>query len=93
MERCPNCRARYQEGGQCRRCGMELTQLLAAESGANRLIREALACIADGDSGNATAALARALTLRRDPLIELLLEFAADQREARASTDNPLWLP
>ena len=40
MQRCPNCRARYCGGDQCRRCGMTLTPLLTLEIQADRLARK-----------------------------------------------------
>jgi hypothetical protein len=81
MERCPNCRARYQGGERCRRCGMELGALLASEQGADALVRRALAALAEGDQDKARAALTRARALRHDPLTDALLGFALSFQE------------
>lgn len=80
MERCPNCRAGYAEGERCRRCGMELTQLLAAEAAADTLIRRALTHLGTGDSTAAVQSLRRALSLHNDPYIVLLLQFAGERQ-------------
>lgn len=76
MERCPNCRARWDGGEQCRRCGMVLGRLLAAERGARQLVDRALACLAIGDAERAARSLRRAQFLRREPFTEILLGFA-----------------
>lgn len=79
MERCPNCRARYRDGEACRRCGMELGHLLAAEAAAERLLRQGVANLADGDVPAALGALQRAASLAHNPFAELLLGFARHQ--------------
>jgi hypothetical protein len=75
MERCPNCRARVRDRAECRRCGMDLTLLVAAEQAADRLIGTALARLAGGDRAAAQEALRRARGLRGDPLVDELLAF------------------
>jgi hypothetical protein len=80
MERCPNCRASYGEGEQCRRCGMDFTQLLAAEAAADSLVRYALTHLGAGDSTAAVRSLRRALSLHHDPYIDLLLRFAGERQ-------------
>ncbi len=76
MERCPNCRARWDGGEHCRRCGLELASLLAAEHAAHRLIARALARLAAGDGTAALSDLSRARGLHDEPFITLLQGFA-----------------
>lgn len=76
MERCPNCGARLTGGDGCRRCGLELASLLAAERSADRLIRTALARLAEGDADGALSALSRARSLHGDPFLDFLRGFA-----------------
>jgi hypothetical protein len=78
MDRCPNCRARYQEGARCRRCRMELGQLLAAEAAADRFLCQALATLAEDDTATAVTMLNHARALRNDLLLDLLLGFATE---------------
>jgi Tfp pilus assembly protein PilF len=80
MERCPNCRAANEESEQCRRCGMDFTQLLAAEAAAETLIRYALIYLGAGDTPAAVRSLRRALSLHHDPYIDLLLRFAGERQ-------------
>ena len=80
MERCPNCRAGYEEGEQCRRCGMDFTQLLATEAAAATLVRFALEHLGMGDTASAALSLRRALALHPDPYIDLLLRFAGERQ-------------
>jgi hypothetical protein len=89
MERCPNCRARYQDGTECRRCGMDLSQLLDVEQAADGLLREALARLAAGDARAAADSLTHVRTLRRDPFLDLLLGFAQTLVEAQPSVPEP----
>lgn len=79
MERCPNCRARYHGGEQCRRCGMELTRLFETEQAAQRLQVEALGHLEAGAVPDAIAALKQSQALYRDPFVALLLDFAQSQ--------------
>ena len=76
MERCPNCRARWESGETCRRCGMDLAPLLAVERAAELLITRALAALAAGEETDASDALTRAQGLVADPLIGHLKAFA-----------------
>ena len=76
MERCPNCRARWDGGEHCRRCGLELVSLLAAEHAAHRLIARALARLAAGEAKAALSDLSRARGLYNEPFIHLLHGFA-----------------
>lgn len=55
MERCPNCRASYQQGAECRRFGMDLSLLLAIESQAQALELTAVRQIAENDLAGAEA--------------------------------------
>ena len=77
MERCPNCRARLQEDPSCRRCGMDLTLLLAVEAAAAERLQAAVRRLAAGDVPAASAALRQSLALRRDPLAASLLGLLA----------------
>lgn len=89
MERCPNCHARYQDGTECRRCGMDLSQLLAVERAADNLLRQALARLAAGDARAAADSLTPAGTLRRDPFLDLLLGFARSLVDVQQSFPAP----
>ena len=78
MERCPNCRARIEGAPErCRRCGMDLALLHAAEQSAERQLRAALADLAAGDDDKAALSLGRALRLKRTPLAARLARFIA----------------
>ena len=95
MERCPNCRARYQDGTECRRCGMDLSQLLAAERAADSLLREAVARLGAGDARAAADALSHAVSLHRDPFVDLVLGFARSLAGAPPSVSEaapPDWV-
>lgn len=76
MERCPNCRARYDTGETCRRCGMDLSLLLAVERAAESMTAEAVAQLAAGEITGAVRTLARARGLSAEPFIAHLLAFA-----------------
>jgi hypothetical protein len=78
MERCPNCRARREEGMTCRRCGMELGRLIEVEEAAERLTLQGIAHLAAGDPEAATADLSVAQGLRRAPFAETLLGFVRE---------------
>jgi len=78
MERCPNCRARREEGATCRRCGMELGKLIEVEEAAERLTLQGIAHLAAGDPATATTDLSVALGMRREPFAEILLGFARE---------------
>ncbi len=76
MERCPNCRARLEEGAQhCRRCGMELQLLRRTEHAAAVLRERAVAALAAGDPQRARRRLERAQALSADALAGQLLAF------------------
>ncbi|MGC1951293.1 MAG: hypothetical protein WA970_01650 [Gammaproteobacteria bacterium] len=78
MDRCPNCRARYREGAQCYRCGMELSQLLRIEAQAACWEGIAVGRLAAGDVTGADAAAAQALRRQRRPLALMLRMFVRD---------------
>lgn len=88
MQRCPNCRASYAEGAQCRRCGMDMSTLLAAEAAADTQLREALKHLTNDDMSAAISALQRAYALQRTPLTELLLGFAGNQYASLSAGSN-----
>ena len=83
MERCPNCRARWDGSTSCRRCGMDLDLLIAAERAAEHLVARGIAHLAVADPAHARRELTLALALHRTDFAELLLDFA-DWREAGA---------
>lgn len=77
MDRCPNCRARSDEGDTCRRCGMDLAPLIAVEQAAEALIARAIGQLAQGQSDAAVCTLTKAEALRADPLVSHLRACAA----------------
>lgn len=77
MERCPNCRARYDRRERCRRCGMELGRLDQIERAADALVARSLQCLADGDAALAVDVLLRAKRLRQDELVVHLIALAS----------------
>jgi len=81
MDQCPNCRARNPGNPQCRRCGMDLRQLLAVEAAADQRIREALESLAAGDEAACQALLTQAAALHHDPMIDLIRGLA-DHKQA-----------
>lgn len=76
MERCPNCRARWEGGETCRRCGMDLAPLLAVEQAAEDLVAQAAAQLLCGDTGAAVRTLDHAGRLSGEILIRSLHGFA-----------------
>ena len=84
MERCPNCRARWESGETCRRCGMDLAPLLACEQAAESLVTRALAAMAAGQVDVAIDSLSQAQGLIADPLIGHLKAFAETLRPPRS---------
>lgn len=80
MDRCPNCRARREDGETCRRCGMELTTLLALAQARDALIRRALGQLAQDEAPAALRTLDEARALHPDPFIDLLQGFARTLR-------------
>jgi hypothetical protein len=84
MERCPNCRARWDGGETCRRCGMDLAPLLVVEQAADRLLARAVAQLAGGDSPGAVRSLARAEALSAEPLVRHLKGFVRQLAPARS---------
>ena len=93
MDRCPNCRARREDGETCRRCGMELAPLLALEQAGDTLIRRALGQLAGDQVPAAVRALEEARTLHPDPFIDRLLGFAqtVQDQPPRADADRGRW--
>jgi hypothetical protein len=75
MERCPNCRASYKGGQECRRCGMKLGGLLAIEAQARAREWLAIQQIAADNLAGAEQTLIRTLRLCASPLAERLLGF------------------
>ncbi len=77
MEHCPNCAVQSPGQPLCRRCGMELTLLLAVEAQAAKALGEALSALSQGCPQVAQAALTRAQKLQRDPLLQTLWDLIA----------------
>lgn len=75
MQRCPHCRARYNGTARCRRCGAGLEKLLEIERQADRLARQAVACLAGGDISGASSHSRIALRLHATPFIRALAGF------------------
>jgi hypothetical protein len=75
MDRCPNCRARWDGGETCRRCGMDLAPLLVVEQAAEGLLACAVAQLARGDTPGAIRSLSRAEDLSAEPLVRHLKGF------------------
>jgi len=96
MERCPNCRARRDDGATCRRCGMDLSALLAVERAVETLAAQAVAQLAAGSIPAAIETLVQARRLSAEPFIGQLLGFALSlDRDAppRDQPDVPSALP
>lgn len=75
MERCPNCRARYAGGNECRRCGMDLALLLQIETRTRAWEQIAVCHIAQNDLPKAERALGHALRLHKSVMVRALLGF------------------
>ena len=94
MERCPNCRARYKEGQECRRCGMKLGGLLAIEAQARAQEWLAIQQIAADNLAGAEQTLIQTLRLYASPLAERLLGFvraaAVGADDAALESSRPL---
>ena len=94
MERCPNCRARYESGDSCRRCGMDLGSLLALERAVDGQIALALGQFARGEVPAGRQTLAKARKLHPTPMTDHLIGFAqhladAPERSDRATPEPP----
>jgi hypothetical protein len=88
MDRCPNCRARLDGAAQCRRCGLELNLLQAADRAGDAALARAIRRLADGDVPGAVRDLERARALSGDPLVPLLLAFARAQSCSEIPADH-----
>jgi hypothetical protein len=80
MDRCPNCRARIEDTASCRRCGLELGLLKAAEQAAEARLDQAVARLARGDHGGAEQALLQSLEMKQLPLAARLLGLVRHRR-------------
>jgi hypothetical protein len=81
MERCPVCRARFRNDPVCSRCGADLSALLAIETEAAALERQAVVLLSAGQWIEARQAANRALALQDSPLALAVRDFA--RRELR----------
>lgn len=88
MERCPNCRARYTEGVECRRCGMALSALLRLEAQAAAWERFAVERLLAGDLSGALAAAGESLARQHRPLAAMLRAFVRHRRARRRADDS-----
>jgi len=87
MEPCPNCRARRGDATICRRCGMDLANLIAVEQAAERLTALGVTHLAAGNPMTASDDLTRALGLYHTPFARLLRDFV---REIAAQGARPM---
>ncbi len=89
MERCPHCRARRDGGPTCRRCGMDLSALLAVERAVETLAARAVAQLAAGSVPAAIDTLVQAHRLSAEPFIGQLLGFALSLARDAPPRDQP----
>jgi len=75
MERCPNCKARYSDGENCRRCGMEFKWLLSIQENASTLRLTIIQTLVDGDHTQARKLVQQHQQLIKDPLIDSIAIF------------------
>lgn len=87
MERCPNCRARYDGDPACRRCGMALGPLLQIEQGAQRRLAQAIRLLGT-DSRAAVDALTASGRLQNSPLADHLIGFVRWRQQRRSDQFN-----
>lgn len=76
MDRCPNCKARWDGNATCRRCGMVLSTLLQVERAAENLTIRGITKLVAAETREAKTDFNRALGLLRTPFGELLSGFA-----------------
>ncbi|HRX70734.1 MAG: hypothetical protein KDJ22_15750 [Candidatus Competibacteraceae bacterium] len=88
MERCPVCRARFKEEPICYRCGADLGPLLAIETEAAGLEKQAVTLLGVGQWLEARQTAEQALTLQYSPLAAVARNFA--HRELIASETRRL---
>lgn len=87
MERCPNCRARYDADPNCRRCGMALGPLLQIEQAAQRRLALAIQLLGT-DSPAALDALTTSRRLQTSPLADHLVGFVRWRQQRRSDQFN-----
>jgi hypothetical protein len=88
MERCPVCRARFKEEPVCYRCGADLEPLLAIETQASGLEKQAVTLLGAGQWFEARQTAERVLALQYSPLAAAARDFA--RRELIASETRRL---
>ena len=75
MERCPNCKARYSDGENCRRCGMEFKWLLSIQESALTLRLRIIKALINEDQTQARKLVQQHQQLIKDPLIDSIAIF------------------
>jgi predicted amidophosphoribosyltransferase len=93
MDRCPNCRARLDGSDQCRRCGLELKLLQAADRAGDVALARAIRRLAEDDRAGAIRELKQARALSGGAFVSALLAFARltpSPESAHAITPGPL---
>ena len=80
MERCPTCQARLRDPALCARCKTDLSQVVAIETEAGRLLGQAIGLLAGDRPDEARTTLRKSLTLKREPLALALEGFLSRYR-------------
>lgn len=75
MERCPNCRAKYSGGENCRRCGIEFKWLLSIQENASTLRLTMIKALTEGDYAQAKQLIQQHQQLINDPLLDSIALF------------------
>jgi len=86
MERCPVCRARFNDEPLCHRCHSDLSALLKIEQEADAQVARAIECFVRKDIRAMEQAVCNALSLKASPLARVLLSLS---RSGQKSGDVP----
>ena len=86
MEGCPTCQARLRDPALCARCKTDLSQLVAIETEAGRLLGKAIGLLAGDRSDEAGTILQKSLGLKREPLALALGGFLVRHRNEPTSS-------
>lgn len=81
MERCPACRARMGGSPVCRRCGCDLTLVLAAAEEAEKALTRALWALMQGAPEEALVEVERARGLDSSGLVRCIAAFVHHYRD------------
>lgn len=85
MERCPTCQARLRDPALCARCKTDLSQVVAIEAEARRLLGQAIGLLARDRPDEAGTTLRKSLNLKREPLALVLEGFLSRYRSQPTS--------